>query len=297
MPLRFSSTQRILLAIFCFAIAIVGFMVKLPSVFRHIDKELHASFYFLAAAFLNVLFAKAKLWRHVLILVVLYLFGIAIEYSQAYSNQLLHARIHGRYDPEDVQWNLKGLLAFSAIWLCWWAAKHFYKQLGKPSEQAAAPASQEPTPQVADTRHQTPNNMTKQIFINLPVQDPEQSMAFYSALGFTNNPQFSDEQGKCMIWSDSIYLMLLSHQKFASFATKPIADTKAAIAGLYSLSLSSEDEVHTLMAKGLQAGGTEPHEPRNYGFMLQRTLVDFDGHTWELFYMDMSKIPAATAEM
>lgn len=141
--------------------------------------------------------------------------------------------------------------------------------------------------------HQLSDIMTKQVFINLPVQDPEQSMALYAALGFTNNPQFSDDQGKCMVWSDTIYLMLLSHQKFASFATKPIADTKATVAGLYSLSLSSEEEVHALMGKGLLAGGTEPHEPRNYGFMLQRTLVDFDGHTWEFFYMDMSKIPVA----
>lgn len=110
-------TQRTLLALACFAVAIVGFMIKLPSAFRQIDKELHATFYFLAAAFLNILFAKRKLVRHVIIFVSLYLFGLAIEFSQAYSNKFFRKRIHGRFDPEDVQWNLKGLVAFSVLWL------------------------------------------------------------------------------------------------------------------------------------------------------------------------------------
>ena len=135
--------------------------------------------------------------------------------------------------------------------------------------------------------------MTKQIFINLPVQDPQKSMVFYTALGFTNNPDFSDDQGKCMVWNENIYVMLLSHEKFASFATKPIADTKSALAGLYSLSMNSLEEVNHAMQKALDAGGTEPHEMRDYGFMQQRTVEDFDGHSWEIFFMDMSKIPTA----
>ncbi len=133
--------------------------------------------------------------------------------------------------------------------------------------------------------------MNKQIFLNFAVKDPEKSIEFYTALGFTNNPQFSDETGKCMVWSDSIYVMLLTHEKFSSFATKPIADTQSTVAGLFSLSLDSVDEVNTVMAAGLAAGGTEPSEMRDYGFMQQRTIEDFDGHTWELFYMDMTKIP------
>lgn len=133
--------------------------------------------------------------------------------------------------------------------------------------------------------------MTKQVFINLAVQDPERSMAFYSALGFVNNPQFSDDQGKCMVWSDHIYVMLLSHEKFATFATKPIADTKHQVAGLFSLSVSSDEEVDRIVGEGLHAGGTEPHEKRDYGFMQQRTIEDFDGHTWEIFYMDITKLP------
>jgi len=129
----------------------------------------------------------------------------------------------------------------------------------------------------------------KQIFINLAVTDVQRSMDFYSALGFTNNPQFSDDQGKCMVWSDSIFLVILSHDKFLSFTDKPLSDTKSAIAGLFSLSLESVDEVHAMMEKGLAAGGIEPNEMRDYGFMQQRTIEDFDGHTWELFFMDVTK--------
>jgi uncharacterized protein len=134
--------------------------------------------------------------------------------------------------------------------------------------------------------------MANQIFINLAVQDPEKSMAFYTALGFKNNPQFSDESGKCMVWSDNIFLMILSHAKFASFTNKPIADTKSSIAALLSLSMDSIEEVNQVVESGLSAGGIEPNEMRDYGFMVQRTIEDFDGHTWEIFHMDMSKLPA-----
>jgi uncharacterized protein len=133
--------------------------------------------------------------------------------------------------------------------------------------------------------------MAKQIFINLAVKDPQNSMAFYNALGFTNNPQFSDESGKCMVWGENIFLMIMTHEKFKGFVTKPLADTKLSIAGIYSLSLESLEEVNSLMANGLKAGGTEINELRDYGFMQQRTIEDFDGHTWELFYMDISKFP------
>lgn len=133
--------------------------------------------------------------------------------------------------------------------------------------------------------------MARQIFINLAVKNLEKSMDFYTALGFTNNPQFSDDAGKCMVWSETIYVMLLTHEKFLNFATKPIADTKNAVAGLFSLSVESVDEVNTLMTNGLNAGGIEPSEMRDYGFMVQRTIEDFDGHTWEIFYMDMTKFP------
>jgi hypothetical protein len=133
--------------------------------------------------------------------------------------------------------------------------------------------------------------MAKQVFINLAVKDLQKSMDFYTALGFSNNPQFSDDTGKCMVWSENIFVMIMTHEKFTSFATKPIADTKSNLAGLFSLSVDAVDEVNSILSKGLDAGGKEPTEMRDYGFMQQRTIEDFDGHTWEVFYMDMSKFP------
>jgi uncharacterized protein len=133
--------------------------------------------------------------------------------------------------------------------------------------------------------------MAKQIFINLVVKDLQKSMDFYTALGFTNNPQFSDESGKCMVWCDNIFVMIMTEEKFKIFATKPLADTKSHLAALFSLSLESIEEVNNLMTKGLEAGGIEPSEMKDYGFMQQRTIEDFDGHTWEVFYMDVTKFP------
>lgn len=133
--------------------------------------------------------------------------------------------------------------------------------------------------------------MSKQIFINLAVKNLQKSMDFYTALGFTNNPQFSDETAKCMVWSENIFVMIMTHEKFASFATKPIADTKSNLAGLFSLSVENVDEINKIVTNGLNAGGTEPCEMKDYGFMQQRSIEDFDGHTWEIFYMDMSKFP------
>ena len=117
MKLRLSFFQKILLALAAFAVAIVGFIVKLPSVFSGHDKELHILFYFLAAAFLNILFAKRNIIIHAVIFGLLYGFGIAIEYAQQYSNTYLHKRIHGNADPEDVAANLQGLIYFSAVWI------------------------------------------------------------------------------------------------------------------------------------------------------------------------------------
>ena len=133
--------------------------------------------------------------------------------------------------------------------------------------------------------------MAKQIFINLAVKDLQKSMDFYKALGFSNNPQFSDDSGKCMVWCENIFVMIMTHEKFTSFATKPIAYTKSNLAGLFSLSVDSVDEVNSILSKGLYAGGTEPTEMKDYGFMQQRTIEDFDGHTWEIFYMDITKFP------
>lgn len=128
MKIGLTVRQKVFIAAAFFVLAVIGFLVKLPAVFRHMDKELHATFYFLAAALLNILFAGTKLVWHVLIFVALYLFGTAIEYAQDYSNRLFHNRIHGRFDPEDIQWNVKGLLLFSILWLVYTLVMLGYKK-------------------------------------------------------------------------------------------------------------------------------------------------------------------------
>jgi len=133
--------------------------------------------------------------------------------------------------------------------------------------------------------------MQSQVFINLAVKDVEKSKEFYTKMGFTVNPQFSDDSGKCLVWSENIYLMILTHEKFKSFATKPLADTKNNLAGLFSLSVESVEKVNEIVDNAVQAGGTEPKPMQDYGFMQLRNVEDFDGHTWEIFYMDMSKFP------
>lgn len=133
--------------------------------------------------------------------------------------------------------------------------------------------------------------MTSQVFINLPVTDVEKSMALYVAMGFTNNPQFSDESAKCMIWSENIFVMLMNKERFKTFASKPLADTKNALAGLFALSVESVDKMNAISESALKAGATEPSPMKDHGFMQQRNVEDFDGHTWEIFFMDMSKFP------
>ncbi|RZS75208.1 hypothetical protein EV199_1070 [Pseudobacter ginsenosidimutans] len=131
MAFKLNNWGKAILVFLCLVASIVGFMIKLPSVFRHHDKFLHAAFYFLAAAFLNILFTNRKLFRHILIFLILYLFSISIEYAQEYSNKFFRVKIHGRYDPEDVKYNLMGLVAFSAIWLLYWLVSMAMKRDAK----------------------------------------------------------------------------------------------------------------------------------------------------------------------
>lgn len=130
MHLLHNNKIKIALIVFVFIISVIGFMVKLPNYFFRIDKQLHSGFYFLAAAFLNILFSNKKWWVHVLIFILLYLFGVGIEYAQEYSNKLVHAKIHGRYDPQDIKANLYGLIAFSCLWLVWTVVR-FILRTGK----------------------------------------------------------------------------------------------------------------------------------------------------------------------
>lgn len=133
--------------------------------------------------------------------------------------------------------------------------------------------------------------MAKQVFINLPVKDLKKAMAFYEAIGFTNNPQFTDETAACMVWSDAIFVMLLTHDKLRQFISKAIIDAKQTVGVINALSLESNDEVNAFAEKAVKAGGREYADPKDYGFMQQRCVEDLDGHNWEVLYMDMSKFP------
>lgn len=128
--------------------------------------------------------------------------------------------------------------------------------------------------------------MNKQIFVNLAVKDLDKSKAFFGALGFTFNPQFSNEQGACMIIAeDSIYAMLLTEDFFKTFIDKPIARAHEVTEVLNCLSCESREEVDDLVAKALAAGGKAPRKPQDHGFMYAHGFEDLDGHIWELVYM------------
>jgi uncharacterized protein len=132
--------------------------------------------------------------------------------------------------------------------------------------------------------------MATKIFVNLPVNDLPKSIEFFTKLGYTFNPQITDETAACMIISEDIYAMLLTHAKFKSFTPKEICDTtKYAEVGI-SLSCESRAQVDELVAKAVVAGGSTNSEPADYGFMYQHDYQDLDGHNWGLIWMDPSAI-------
>jgi len=133
--------------------------------------------------------------------------------------------------------------------------------------------------------------MAKKIFINLPVADLKKAMEFYIKIGFTNNPAFTDDTAACMVLSDEIYAMLLTHDKFSQFSSKKIIDAKTSIGVINSISVDSLAEVNAMADAALNAGGSEPNSPKDYGFMQQRSFSDPDGNHWEVLYMDMSQFP------
>jgi uncharacterized protein len=132
--------------------------------------------------------------------------------------------------------------------------------------------------------------MSTKMFVNLPVKDLAKSMAFYKALGFTFNPQFTDDTAACMVISEHNYAMLLTHAKFKSFATKPIPDAHQTTGVLVALALDSKQAVDTMVGAAVKAGGKEPMPKQDYGFMVQRTFEDLDGHTWKPFFMDLAHV-------
>lgn len=131
--------------------------------------------------------------------------------------------------------------------------------------------------------------MNTSIFVNVPVRDLAAAMAYYKALGFDHNPQFTDETAASIVISDTIYVMLLTHEKFASFSKQPVPDARSQIGALYALSRDSREAVDTIAEAGLKAGGNEQRPAEDYGFMYSRAIADLDGHVWEYVWMDMSQ--------
>lgn len=138
--------------------------------------------------------------------------------------------------------------------------------------------------------------MHKQIFVNLPIDNMERSQAFFRAMGYEFNPQFTNDQGAALVLGDQLFAMLLVKPFFQGFTGKPIVDARQATEVLVCLSCESRAEVDALVAKAVAAGGTAPRPAQDHGFMYSHSFEDLDGHIWELVWMDTSAAANATSD-
>jgi predicted lactoylglutathione lyase len=132
--------------------------------------------------------------------------------------------------------------------------------------------------------------MATQIFVNLPVKNLNRSIGFFTQLGFTLNPQFTDETAACMVIDDNIYTMLLTYPKFREFTPKAICDATRTTEVLICLSRDSREAVDHLVSKAFSAGGSIYNDPQDHGFMYMHGFQDLDGHIWELIYMELDAV-------
>ena len=132
----------------------------------------------------------------------------------------------------------------------------------------------------------------KEIYVNLPVKDLNKSKEFFSILGFGFNPQYSNEQGACMVINDTIYAMLMVEDQFKGFTNKEIPDTTSTSEAIFALSVDTKEEVDEIVNKALSAGGKPLNEPFDHGFMYGWSFQDLDGHLWEVFFMDSNAAPS-----
>lgn len=135
--------------------------------------------------------------------------------------------------------------------------------------------------------------MPTKIFVNLPVKDLERSKAFFTKLGYSFNPQFTDDNAACMVIGEDIYTMLLTEPFFKTFTKKDIADASKTTEVLVALSADSRGKVDEMLGKALAAGAREARASQEYDFMYGRSFEDLDGHIWEVFWMDPSAIKQA----
>ncbi|MGX7685990.1 VOC family protein [Flectobacillus sp. BAB-3569] len=134
--------------------------------------------------------------------------------------------------------------------------------------------------------------MASKIFLNLPVKNLQKSIEFFTQIGYTFNPQFTDDQATCMIISENIFVMLLEEARFQTFTPKQIPNAHETSQILIALDTESREEVDTILEKALSAGGTEARPAQDYGFMYGRAYNDLDGHIWEIGWMDMEEFLA-----
>lgn len=135
--------------------------------------------------------------------------------------------------------------------------------------------------------------MNKMIFVNLPVRDLKKAMAFYAALGFVNEPHFTDDSAAAMQWSEAIVVMLLTHERWKTFTTRPIPDPGSSEVAL-AISAGSRDEVNRLAGvAGASGGAVDVNPAQDHGFMFSRSFTDLDGHVWEPVWMDPAAMPSA----
>lgn len=133
--------------------------------------------------------------------------------------------------------------------------------------------------------------MATKIFVNLPVKDLEKSKSFFTGLGFSFNPQFTDEKAGSLVIGENIFAMLLSENYFQTFTRKKISDAKTSTEVLIAIDANSREEVKQMIAKAKELGAEIYAEPQDHGWMYQHSFADLDGHQWEIVYMDESQLP------
>jgi predicted lactoylglutathione lyase len=133
--------------------------------------------------------------------------------------------------------------------------------------------------------------VSRMIFVNLPVRDLAKSLGFYVALDGKPNPQFSDEQAKSVMLSDAIGVMLMTHDRYGTFTTRPIGDARRESQTLLALSVTSRDAVNDTLTHAVAAGGkADPNPAQDHGFMFMRSVEDPDGYVWEIMWMDPAAV-------
>jgi len=138
--------------------------------------------------------------------------------------------------------------------------------------------------------------MSSMLFVNLAVKNLDKSIEYFTKLGYTFNPKFTDKTSTCMIFNENTYFMLLSEEKFKSFTPKAMCDTSKSVETFLAVSVDTRQAVDDIAEKALAAGGSSAGETEDYGFMYSVPIEDLDGHTWNYFYMDMAAFDKAQSE-